>query len=712
MSGPNQHYIPKSVLKSFGIRDGSKGKKVKEVWIFKPGCAPCETLIKKAAAEDFFYSEPSVDGLETLDDRITKYESNHFGHLLFSLRKQDIGAVVDPTQAAEIITHLTCRNAYIRDFVSVGADEVITGLDEFVSNQQSLQAFFSHPKFQEMVDERFAEQFSRWQVDLPDFVRCQIAMTLWKENFNRFYTETIPLFASGLKSLAGRKQELIQSSHNKALTASFTPEERLKTLGRFSWHICSAPKGGAILPDCVALGMAQDNSVLQPYLMTSADKLRIVIFPINPDKLLIGCKDSFDLPDLRSFNEAAAACSHTFFVSAYRTPDLENLAQRIGELSYQTISNAVTEALNDYRTDPQMNQAGLQAAQVQSEQEAQEAEAEAYGAVIFSNPQPFNFSISFVDCADQDTANVIGSAIKGIVTELNRWMPLNRLDGITLAADYEHALQKLDRGVPTVRILTSVNENYGVGWLMPVLVVRNDVIKIHIVARSGLGHSLISEVEAERSLAIHVLVFGLSHAANVSLFEQALPGVHLTEDFYESILYPYAGAAWSGYFASRWSASFAPDLIKNDRDILISVLERMLRDIPQVRLTYRIDNDLDRLLSFALSSTGDVLRYAAYLLGHCDDLDRSPYDDDGRLAATLENAGLTGWLAIFQTDLQKIWGNQGRWTSFQEFLTLNRHLERLLWQSGIFPYKTPEGGMYVSVPLVTDGLLSVPPSNE
>jgi hypothetical protein len=710
LSGSNQHYIPQSFLRNFRIRDSSKDKKV---WIFKRGCAPYETLIKKTAAENFFYSEPSVDGLETLDDWITKYESNHFGHLLFSLRNQNIGTVVDPIHAAEIITHLTCRNAYVRDFISVGANEVIIGLDKLVSNQQSLQAFFSQPRFQEMMDERFAEQLSRWQVDLPDFVRQQIATTFWRENFDRFYTEIIPPFTNGLRSLAGRRQELARSSHNKALTASFTPEERLKTLSYLSWCVCAAPEGGAILPDCVALGMDQDNSVLRPYLMTSADKLRVVIFPINPDKLLIGYRDGFDLPDLRSFNEAAAACSHTFFVSAYRTPELENLAQRIGELSHQTISDTVTKALSDYRTDPQIDQARLQASQVQSGQGKQEAEA--CGDDILSSPQPFNFLISFVDCADQDTANVIGSAIKGIVTELNnRWMPLNRLDGITLAADYEHALQNLDRGVPATKTLTPMNEDYGIGLLIPVTVVRDDTIKIRIVARGGLGYALISEEDSEWNLAAHALVFGLSHAACIELIEQALPGVLMRpiEDSYESILYPYVDTAWSGYFASRWSASFVPDLSDNYRDILITVLEQMRRDVPQARLIYRFDSDLESLLSFALSSAGDILKYAANLLGHCDALGKSPYDNNGRLTAALESAGLNAWLAVFQSDLEKIWNTRGQWTSFQEFLTLNRHLERLLWQSGIFPYRTPEGGMYVQVPLVIDGLLSAPPSNR
>ena len=33
----------------------------------------------------------------------------------------------------------------------------------------------------------------------------------------------------------------------------------------------------------------------------------------------------------------------------------------------------------------------------------------------------------------------------------------------------------------------------------------------------------------------------------------------------------------------------------------------------------------------------------------------------------------------------------GRWESFDEFLSFNVHVERLLWQFGMFPWEKPEG---------------------
>ena len=52
-------------------------------------------------------------------------------------------------------------------------------------------------------------------------------------------------------------------------------------------------------------------------------------------------------------------------------------------------------------------------------------------------------------------------------------------------------------------------------------------------------------------------------------------------------------------------------------------------DIPRERLAYRVHGDLDRFLGSAISSVGTVMTWAAKLLGHCDGLWESAYDEEG-----------------------------------------------------------------------------------
>lgn len=115
MSGRKQHHIPQSVLRAF--ETPSRGKKI-QVWVFSKQNqfkAPTDDV----AAERHFYSELSTDGTKTLDDLITDYENGFTGQII-SLRNVPVGASADAATAAEVIAHLTIRNAHLRNSLSGG----------------------------------------------------------------------------------------------------------------------------------------------------------------------------------------------------------------------------------------------------------------------------------------------------------------------------------------------------------------------------------------------------------------------------------------------------------------------------------------------------------------------------------------------------------------------------------------------------------------
>jgi hypothetical protein len=75
---------------------------------------------------------------------------------------------------------------------------------------------------------------------------------------------------------------------------------------------------------------------------------------------------------------------------------------------------------------------------------------------------------------------------------------------------------------------------------------------------------------------------------------------------------------------------------------------------------------------------------------------------DQELETALREAGLQNWLDVFRHDLGVLWDRRGHWKSQDEFLAINRHVERLLWQAGVFPWKTEGGEIRIEVPLATD----------
>lgn len=109
MSGRKQHHIPQSVLR--GFETPSKGR-TKKVWVFSKE-KKFKSPTADVAAERHFYSELSNDGSRTLDDLITDYEQS-FGAQLTSLRCLPVGDAADSLTAAEVVAHLTIRNAHLR----------------------------------------------------------------------------------------------------------------------------------------------------------------------------------------------------------------------------------------------------------------------------------------------------------------------------------------------------------------------------------------------------------------------------------------------------------------------------------------------------------------------------------------------------------------------------------------------------------------------
>lgn len=277
------------------------------------------------------------------------------------------------------------------------------------------------------------------------------------------------------------------------------------------------------------------------------------------------------------------------------------------------------------------------------------------------------------------------------------------MDGITFSGNYAASLRDLDRRFPASVPLQPTKEEYGVGIAMAPLVMRDGIVKTHIVMEGWLGHSLISEDEETWRLALHTVVVQLAHAASAQILDESLPGVLLKrfDDRYDSFLYGAIHSAWTGYFSARASAVFCPEGGRPQEELLLAVLKRAQDDIPTARLAYRYDGDLDKLLAIAMPRIEDVLKFSGTVLGHSDGLEQSILDNP-TVAAALEEAGLRDWVLLFDSELSRLWDRRRRWTSFDEFLELNRHVERLMWQYGLIPWRTDEGLIRIGVPLGTD----------
>jgi hypothetical protein len=525
----------------------------------------------------------------------------------------------------------------------------------------------------------------------------KIAFMAMKENFSRAMSDTIPLMQAALQLMADDAPKMSRQGHNKALSSGLGPDKRTELLSQLIWSVQEHSRE-LILPDCVALGSEGSNQPL-PLILADPNLLTCVLMPLAPDRVLVGLSSGCDMPELARFNAAAAASSHSFFVSHRKGDDLNELVSVIGTRSNETIQTAIGAAFEEFRADRQLI--------LPSESPAADTIPEPTPDEE-KPPQKRDYPVTFHGIADRATAERIAGLLNHLVYELRSYMALDRLDGFTFAEDYEGALEKFDRGFTSATPLKPSKPEYGESVARTPTVMRDGVMNSHVVARLWIALAFISEDEKQQRLALHLIVQQLAHVACMQLFNEALPGARLS-DPYDAFLYPYIAEAWTGYIGARCSAVFDPSFGASYRELAMSALSAARLDIPQARLEYRYHGDMDRFLGAILPLIEAVLQTTAQVLGHCDGLSEAPYFDEA-LAKNFEEAGLGLWIELFQSDLELVWNRRGHWTSLDEFLSLNQHVERLLWQFGIFPGKTDNGRIHVDVPLFTDAAqLGLPP---
>jgi hypothetical protein len=706
VAGRNQHNIPQALLRGFRIRGGSN--KESKTWLYEKGIEPRPEFIKdEVAVERHFYSEPSSDGSRTLDDEITDFETA-LGRRLHKLKNAPIEQTVHADNAAEIIAHLTIRNAHLRRTFTGGVKTLLDRAVEVFCNEATLGRILGFDRetpierFKTLIDEHLKENPALTATGLPAHVLHQIAHTMLKERFRIFFAEQVPFMTALLGTLAAEAPAFIRDSHNKILASTLVPDGRVEPLKKLHWRMLPCPQEGFVLPDCVALAV-DDQSGFKPLIMADLKDVTLVLMPLSSERMIAGFSRSAPVPELEGFNEAAITASHSFFIAGRLDGRLKVLADRIGETSGRFMEDTIGSTFNEFLAE---RSPVLAVTTVPNSDdllcggETRDAELE------LTPPKAPRYSIHFLSCADQTTADAIGATLYTVTESLVQMMPLDRLDGITFAGDYPAALRDLDRGFPVAAPLQPTAEEYGGGVSMAPSVLRDGVCKTHIVLRGELGHSLINQDENVWRPALHLIVGQLAHAACTQILDESLPGILLKpiDDRYDSFLYSCIHAAWTGYFTARASAAFYPEGGLAHQELLLSVLKRAGDDVPAARLAYRFHGEIDKLLEIAMPRIADILRFSGSVLGHYDGLEKSFFDDPV-LTAALEEMGLRDWIVFFDSELSALWDRRGKWASFNEFLMLNRHVERLFWLYGLVPWRTEDGQIHITVPIASDAAI-------
>ena len=589
MPGRNQHFIPRFLQRAFGIRPVRK-----EIWYFGRGEVAEKRSVKRTASEDFFYSEPQADGRSTLDDAITRVESD-LAALLNEIRAKNPGDTIASTTAAAIVSHLAQRTAHVRATLSEGVVRLLRRVEDTFSERDSVEALMGldgavpGDRFRELVMSELAGKPEIARLGIPHRVLERVAFLFAKENAGELVEQGVEVVNAVLDGFRPRSSNLVRDSHNKALGGMIGSNKYQALLKTFDWRVESGPATGAILPDCVVIGLGSDG-VAGNHLFIGGKEMGAIMLAMSPERLLVGRKPGFALPSDFDYNIEATCLSHTFFLAPRNDEETARLHTMIGQKLRPALEEAVEHGLEDATSEGSKAEAGSRSPD---------------DGNLGSKPTSAGpHELSLAGCGDERTTTRVREEVVFLVDELAMAMPLERLDGITIGNDYPRLLRAVTRGWENAPTPKTAPPEVGVGVAQTVTVRRSGVAKGRIVISSVVSDAVISDDAEQRAWGRHVLVRQLAAVALMEIVEGCLPGTLLESagTGIDGWLYANVDGVPESYAASWMAAAFgdsdkiAPGL----RELLVAAIDRMVMVVPRERLAYREHEDLERLLGVAL----------------------------------------------------------------------------------------------------------------
>jgi len=703
MSGRKQHYIPQALLRGFKATQSGKHT---QVYVCRADRSPYLSSTEGVAAQRNFYSELSQNGQRTLDDRITDYE-RRLTSLLTQLRATSAGSKVDSSVAAELVSHLAMRGAFLRQTFELGLQETIASASTLFMDTASARSRLGidqrepAPELSKAVDNAVQELGPRIPFELPKPLLRHILCTWMREGFDAIHAEHIaPQLTTALDQLTKALPTMIRSGHVKALESSLVQEPRAKLLADLNWMVLAVPEANLVLPDCVVMSSGHNIEIAcVPYLIDGDEAWENIWLPLDASHVLVGSrsKNSPIAIAIDQINRCAAECSLEFFVSPQINDDTVTLASHIGQRSRSSIMALVRGAVEAFDVDATNELLS-----------SDQAVTELHTTETQGPPAPSNLMHPYSVISsgtDQTKAEAIARVVGMVVDACAPYLPLSKLESIIFPQDYPAALRNLDRGFETRTPLEGTETESKIGIAMAPLVIRDGEVRSCIVMRAWLGEALLKpEDDGTFQFVLHTLSSMLARVALADFIDTSLPGVLLQPmaDTWNAMLFEHIYAAISNYFSARIAAELFPQANNGHRELFLAALESANENIPKERLAYRQHANLDAFLDVAIRSLGDVLIHSASLLGHHDGMGRDGLDEDEHLLSALRATGLEQWIRIYRQDLVIVFGRRGQWTSIEEFTVLVGHLERLMWQFMIFPWRTDTGAVQVEIPLFVD----------
>ena len=695
MAGKKQHFIPRHFLKPFtipGRRD--------HLWMYRKD-QPSAIRVSRndAAAQKYFYSRPSGEGLPTLDDLMTEYEVQ-LHRTVDEIRSLQIGEVIDGAKIAQIVAHLMVRSSHMRGTMREAIVSISNSLQNLTGGGSETFLFelprHGPPKpVYRMISEELTNLGLTEITPITERTIIDLLYLAMRERGSDALDEVLPLLTRTLEELRTEASEMSRRAQVTALGKTMIPEERVVELSKLMWQVLPAHGHGAILPDCTSI--AFNGREWQPLLLTSSDELAVVVLALAPNRLAVGkVETDWDL-DLSQYNRHAAEASYSFFLANCNSKSFSELIGQLGgkiRTSLENlVKNSVVEAIGDLLRDTDdENQLRMKAY----------AGNKSWKTTVEEERQ--QYFVSFEDFGDEEFAKSVAKEINSVVIAFAKHLPISSIEGFVFANDYKTALNRTDRGIEPIEEIVPVETEEFIGIGMPLAVVSNGRLKTRVVLRAMVAVDLISEDSVSAEDARSVIVHMLASSALRGLIATKFPYLISRPvcDQFDAFLHDYASGVFEAYFCASLSTRSEKQLERRE-SLALAALREALNEIPVKRKAYIHGGDLESFFAISANLSVNALSFLAALFGAYKGLGQTiPHSN--AVLAILAEYGLDQWADLFNADLAAFDAGLEEWAEFEEMFFVHRHFQRFLAHFAIVPDRHDVPGAYVHVPWIpSDG---------
>ncbi|MEQ6438089.1 DUF4238 domain-containing protein [Comamonas sp. w2-DMI] len=654
MAGRKQHFIPQALQRGFGV---AKGKKT-QVYVFKKGQEPYHSSTEGVAAQRDFYSGPSDE--QSLDDKITTYESMVLSPAIVALREAPAGPV-DSQVAAAVVVHLSIRSGFVRGSFSAIASEMLDYFSGAMKSNETARALLevdslkSESALVKLIEEEILSQFGT----IPESGRNALAKLVHfraREKFPQMFPGLAAMFLQMLSMLLEKIPEMVVSGHSKALDRDMAPALRVERLKAMDWQIVVAESPAHfVLPDCLAVGArTSDFQEMVPYSLLSDDELAGVVMPICSSKVLVGCFGNPEI-DVASLNRSFAQCSLDFFISSQVDAQTAEAAQFLG----RTVSKYVDSLVKEQAFDAPDR--GI------SDGELSETKSQPQDLVKV----PIKF---------EPTSRKSGKAqatVRNLMNFPELQAGLQIVEAIVITDNVVHSLR--ERGV-TLNDYTAQTVKLGTCHVteIPDGVSCQLFVTTQAVNMVTKGHQL---ARAAAALIRHQAGRATYYATVASKIPKEI--LQRPRPLLEIIGLRTAHLFCSHYFGGRLSGigRISDEEFSATDDFYSQALASCFQGIGNARLHFIQSRDVDAALLLALGHVEQMLCATANACATTGgEVERWKAS---KSIEALQAVGLGDWIELFDLDLGRFFDSRESLVGDSDLVLLGSHIERVLWSFGI-----------------------------